>query len=339
MNDHQPTLHFFNAQDARPGMLEAERIAVLGYGHLGRPFALNLRDSGLRVEIGNIEDEFAVQARQDGFTVLPIAQAAAGADVVLVLLPDEVIPEIFSTEIVPNLRPQSAVLFASGYCLGYQLIEPPDGVDVLMLAPRMAGENARQRFLNGQGFFAYISVEQECSGKAWNRLIGLSNAAGVLRAGALELSALKEADLDLFIEQTVGAVLGVSIMTAFAVGEEAGFPPEVMAMEMYMDEEMEAVFKAFRTDGFFKASLAHGPSAMYGGFIRTMQFMQTGLGEKFRQILNEIHNGEFARQFQAERQAGYPSLAMAMAMTTDDNPTTQAEMRMRKLISGIKQPE
>jgi ketol-acid reductoisomerase len=323
---------FFSAKDAAPGALQDERIAVLGYGHLGRPVALNLRDSGVgSLVVGNIADEYAEQARAEGFRVLTLAEAVASADVVLVLLPDEVIPEVFVSEVAPHLAVGAAIVFASGYTLAYGLIEPPAGVDVLLLAPRMAGENARQRYLEGQGFFAYVAVEADASGKGWTRLLGLADAVGVLQAGALELDARREADIDLFIEQTMGAVLGASIMLAFTIGEEAGIPPEALVMEMYMSGEMEMVFRAFREEGFFQASSVHGPTALYGGFIRTMQWMMSDLGPTFRQVLDEIQQGQFARQFQAEREAGYPTLAQAEAMSMDDSPIARA---MRTMMPG-----
>jgi ketol-acid reductoisomerase len=118
----------------------------------------------------------------------------------------------------------------------------------------------------------------------------------------------------------MGAVLGASIMGAFAIGQEAGIPPEALVMEMYMSGEMEMVFRAFRQEGFFRASSVHGPTALYGGFQRTMSFVMSDLGDRFRQTLAEIQSGQFARQFQAEREAGYPTLNMAQAMSTDDTP-------------------
>jgi ketol-acid reductoisomerase len=335
IHDNSP-LRFFTAADADAQALDGERVAVLGYGFLGHAFALNLRDSGVDVVVGNVADGYADQARTEGFTVQPIAEAAAGCDVALILLPDEVIPEVFAADVAPNLAPGSAVVFASGYNLAYGLIEPPAGIDVLMLAPRMAGENARQRYLDRQGFFAYVAVEQESSGTAWARLLGIAHAVGVLYAGALELDARHEADLDLFIEQTLGAVVGMSIMSAFNLGVEAGIPPEAMVMEMYMSEEMEMVFRSFREKGFFRASDTHGPTALYGGFVRTMQLMMSDLAGKFRETLEEIQSGQFARQFQAEREAGYPALSQAQSMTAEESPVTQpivqAEARLRAMM-------
>jgi len=340
MNSDGSSVRFFSTRDAPPDPLRGERIAVLGFGHLGRPLAMNRRNSGVSsLVVGNIADEYAEQAAAEGFSVLSIGEATAASDVVLMLLPDEVLPEVFAADIVPNLSLGSAIAFASGYNLAYGLIEPPPGVDLLLLAPRMGGENARQRFLNGQGFFAYLAVEQDASGKAWARLLGLADLAGILRAGALELDARREADIDLFVEQSIGAALGVSIMLAFSIGVEAGIPPEAMVVEMYMSEEMESVHRAFREEGFFRSSGAHGPTAMYGGYLRTMELLQSELSSKFHETLNQIRSGAFARQFQAERKSGYPTLSIAQAFSMDDHPQTQAEERVRALLGHARHDE
>lgn len=333
MSDKTNSLRCFTQKDVVDGALRNERIAVLGYGHLGRPFALNLRDSGVQLlSIGNIDDEYASQAREEGFKVLPLGEATANADIILVLLPDEIIPEVFINEIAPNLKKKSAIVFASGYNLGYGLIQPPEEIDVLLLAPRMAGENARQRFINGQGFYAFVSVEQDASGRGWTRLLELADGAGILKAGALELSARLEADLDLLVEQTAGAVIGMGILSAFSMGVDAGIPAEAMVLEMYMSEEMEMVFRSFREYGFFAASRVHGPTALYGGYLRTMRLLQSELSEIFEETFDEIRSGEFARKFQEERKNGYPSLALAEAMSMDDSPQSEAEKRLRQLL-------
>ncbi|MGD8397903.1 MAG: ketol-acid reductoisomerase, partial [Anaerolineae bacterium] len=314
-----------------------EHIVVLGYGNLGRALAANLRDAGVDdLLVGNIADSYAREAEADGYRVLPIAKAAAAASIALVLLPDEIIPEVFETDVAPNLPRGAAVLFASGYTLAYGLISPPAGLDVLLLAPRMGGENIRERFLGGEGFFAYVSVEQDASGRAWQRLLGVADAVGVLKAGAMQLDARREADLDLFIEQTIGAVIGVGVMASFTLGVGAGIPPEAMVLEMYMSGEMETVFQAFRERGFFRASDFHGPTAMYGGFLRTMEFMTSELPTRFRAILEDIQSGGFAAGFQAEREAGYPNLSQAQAMAAEEGPVAgpivEAEARVRQML-------
>lgn len=345
MTQDSASLRFFTKQNTQPGSLDAERLAVVGYGNLGGALALNLRDSlaqsksghdAAQVVVGNLPDEFAETARSDGFEVLSIGEAVAAADIVLVLLPDEVIPEAFAAEIAPRLAPGAAIVFASGYCLAYDLIEPPSGVDVLLLAPRMGGELARGRYLDQRGFFAYVSVEQDASGRAWERLLAICDAVGVLQAGAMELDAHREATLDLFIEQTMGAIIGVAIMNAFTLGVEAGIPPEAMVLEMYMSGEMETVFAAFRERGFYRAADTHGPTALYGGFVRTMELMEADLYGKFEATLEDIQSGGFARQFQAEREAGYPMLSQAQTMSSEESPITrpvvEAEGHVRRVL-------
>jgi ketol-acid reductoisomerase len=322
--------------DIDTGGLAGEAVAVLGYGNLGRAAALNLRDSGVKVRIGNRDDTYAHRARSDGFEVVPLSTAAAD-DIVFILLPDEVIPDVFVTDIAPALRPGRAIAFASGYCLTYQLISPPDTVDVLLVAPRMAGFGARDRYQAGEGFWACIGVEADRSGRARPRMLGLAGALGALRAGAIETSAATEVTLDLFVEQTIGPLLGAAIMTAFEIGRGAGIPAEALVMEMYMSGEMEAVFEGFRTAGFFRASEDHGPTALFGGITRTLELDREPLAARFQQILDDISSGAFARRFQQEAHDGYPMLRVARDLMNGASPTTDAEMSLRR-AAGLRAP-
>jgi ketol-acid reductoisomerase len=322
--------------DVDTGILAGEAVAVLGYGNLGRTAALNLRDSGVKVRIGNRDDEYATQARAEGFEVVALATAAAD-DVVFVLLPDEVIPDVFARDVAPVLRPGSAVAFGSGYSLAFGLVRPPDTVDVLLVAPRMAGVAARTRYLTGRGFWACIGVEADRSGRARARMLGLAGAVGALRAGAIEMSAAREAALDLFVEQTIGPLLGAALMTAFEVGREAGIPPEALVMEMYMSGEMESVFEGFRNSGFFRSAEDHGPTAMFGGIVRTLELDREALATRFRAVLEEITSGAFARRFQEEAQSGYPMLGVARELMNGNSPMTEAEGRLRQ-AAGLPDP-
>jgi ketol-acid reductoisomerase len=336
--DAQRPVRVYRAADAPERSLAGESVTVIGYGNLGRSAALNLRDSGVKVQIGNREDEYAARARAEGFEVAPITMAAAAADIVFVLLPDEVIPEIFPREIAPALRPGSAIAFGSGYSLAFGLIRPPDTVDVLLVAPRMAGSSARSRYLAGQGFWACVGVEADRSERAQQRMLGLADALGVLRAGAVEMSAAVEASLDLFVEQTVGSLLGMAVMIAFDVGREAGIPAEALVMEMYMSGEMEVVFKSFRESGFFRSSEEHGPTAVFGGLTRTLEMDREAMAKSFRTILEDIRSGAFARRFQDEARQGYPVLDVARAMIHGPSPITDAEERLRSLAGAPAPP-
>jgi ketol-acid reductoisomerase len=324
----QDAITVYSAADVPPDALAGEAVAVLGYGNLGRTVALNLRDSGVKLVIGNREDEYAVLARDEGFEVVSIAEASA-ADVVFVLLPDEVIPDAFREHVAPALRPGSAVAFGSGYSLAFGLACPPDTVDVLLVAPRMAGVAARARYVAGQGFWACVSVEADRTGGAQRRMLGLASALGVLRVGAVAMRAADEAALDLFIEQSVGPLLGAAIMAAFEVGREAGLPPEALVMEMYMSGEMESVFRSFRETGFFRASAEHGPTAVFGGLVRTLELDREAMAARFRQVLDDIRSGAFARRFQEEARNGYPVLEIASSMMHGPSPLSEAEDRLR----------
>jgi len=334
-NTGETQIKVYRAEDAPQRGLTGEAVAVLGYGNLGRTAALNLRDSGATVRVGNREDEYAGRARDEGFEVVPL-RVAASDDIVFLLLPDEVIPTVFAGEVAPALRPGSAIAFASGYSLAYGLISPPDTVDVLLVAPRMAGVQARDRYLAGEGFWACVGVEADRSGRAQQRMLALAEALGVLRVGAIEMSARVEAALDLFVEQSVGAILGMAIMMAFEVGREAGIPDEALVMAMYMSGEMEVVFRSFRETGFFRSSEDHGPTAVFGGITRTLEMDREAMMTAFRKILEDIRSGGFARRFQDEARSGYPMLEVAKSIMHGPSPIADAEERIRRLVESPK---
>lgn len=335
-NDGDAHIKVYGAADAPAGGLDHETVAILGYGHMGRTAALNLRDSGANIRVGNRDDEYAARAQADGFEVVPLATAATD-DIVFVLLPEEAIPSVFAADIAPRLKNGSAVAFASGYSLAFELIQPPEIVDVLLVAPRMAGESARTRFVEGEGFWACVGVEADRGGRAHQRMLALAAGLGALRAGAIEMSAKLEATLDLFVEQSVGALLGQAIMIAFDVAREAGVPAEALVVEMYMSGEMETVFESFRKTGFYRASEAHGSTAIFGGITRTLEMDHAAMAASSRNILDEIQSGGFARRFQDEQRNGYPMLAVARDIIRRECAITAAEDRVRRLLS--RRPE
>jgi len=324
---------FYRLEDADPHALDDQRIAVVGYGNLGASLAANLRHAGLDVSVGNVDDDYRRAAQDAGYPTTGIAEAVAGGDVVLALLPDEVIPEAYAGDVGPNLRPGSAVTFASGYCLAYGLVEPPPGVDVLLFAPRMLGREVRRAAAGGEGFFSYVSVERDGTGKAQHRLLALAAAAGSLQRGAMELCARDEALLDLLVEQTVGPYLGTAIQLAFAAGTAAGLPPEAMVLELYQSGEMSRTFNAFAEHGFYRSVNAHGATATFGGFVRTLELDREAMARHFAAVVDDIAAGRFAERFQAEAAAGYPALSAVAAMTTGQDPMSQAEARVRAALS------
>ena len=325
---------FHTRDDADPAALDGATVAVLGYGNLGRSMALNLRDSGLAVVVGNRGDEYRRTAAGDGMDVTDIATAVARADVVYVLLADEVIPDVYPSAIAPNLRRRSAVCFGSGYVLAFGLVTPAADVDVLLLAPRMLGEEVRTRFLDGRGFFSYVSVEQDASGTAEARLLALALACGTLARGAMRLSAIQEARLDLLIEQTVGPYLGTAIQLAFDTGVAHGLPPEALVLEMYMSGEMSRTFQTFAEVGFYRSATLHGLVAEYGGFLGALALDRKEMARIFAEQARRIVGGDFAARLQAEKDAGYPTRATIEAILKGDDPLSQAEVRVREALGG-----
>lgn len=323
---------FYRDADADETALDGQSICVVGFGNLGASMARNLRDAGLAVTIGNIDDQYRANASADGFVVGDIDEMVASADVTYVLVADEVIGEVWRSSIAPGLRPGTAVCFASGYCLAYGLIEVPDDIDVLMLAPRMLGEEVRHSKLDGSGFVSYVSVEQEASGQAEARLLALAAASGSLQRGALRLTATQEATLDLMVEQTLGPYLGTAIQLVFELGTAAGLPPEALTLELYQSGEMSRTFQIFADVGFYKSVTWHGVVAQYGGFLRTLDIDTDAIRKHFEETIADITSGGFASKLQAEHDEGYPTMKAIEPITRGDDPMSQAEGRVRRSL-------
>jgi ketol-acid reductoisomerase len=328
-----PVATFYREADADPNALQGAAVCVVGYGNLGASMAQNLRDAGLSVAVGNIYDGYLQAARADGFEAGSIGAAVSDADIVYVLIADETMPACYRDEIAPNLRPGAAIVFASGYCLAFGLVKPRSDVDVLLLAPRMLGTEVRGAMQRGEGFVSYVSVEQDATGKARERLLALALAAGSLQRGALELSAANEAMLDLLIEQTVGPYLGTAMQLAFELGTEAGLPPEAMVLEMYMSGEMSRTFQTFADAGFYKSVNWHGAVAQFGGFVRTLELDGNAMRSHFEAVLDDIRNGGFARKLQDEEAGGYATLSSIASITEGNDPMSKAEDRVRTALA------
>ncbi|TKJ21266.1 MAG: hypothetical protein CEE43_10055 [Promethearchaeota archaeon Loki_b32] len=228
----------FHEEDGDLSFLKNKIISIIGYGNQGRAQALNLKDSGLSVIVGNIEDKYKKIALNDNFSVYPINEATEKSDIVFLLIPDEIMNEIFEKEIRPNLKSKSTLVFASGYNIGFNLLEPPKNVDVLLIAPRMIGVGVRENFLKNEGFFSFIAIEQDASGQAQDILLALSKGIGTLKKGAIKLTFKQEAELDLFNEQGFGPAFGRVLLSSIYTLIDAGYPPEAVLIEMYMSNEM-----------------------------------------------------------------------------------------------------
>ena len=214
----------------RDGHIEAIQdkvIAIIGYGNQGRSQALNMRDSGVKhIIVGSIHDSSWNTANEDGFETYSIADAAKKADVVFLLLPDEVAPEIYERDIAPNLHPGAALNFASGYNITYGFIKPAADLDVIMVAPRMIGKGVRETYENGTGFPTFVVINQDATGHAQEIAVGLAKALGSTKAGAIEVTFNDETYLDLMSEQAIWPLIMNVLVTAHGHdGKDGGHGP------------------------------------------------------------------------------------------------------------------
>ena len=338
MTNPPPAIRAFGESDGDLRQLAGRRLAIIGYGNQGRAQALNLRDSGVPdILVATLRDDSWAQAERDGFAVRPVAEAAQAADILFLLIPDEELPAAFPAEIAPHLRQHDTIVLASGYNLAFGELALPSNVDVLLLAPRMIGRQLRELYEQGEGFYSYLSVEQDASGRAWPTLLALAKGIGTLRLGALELSAKDEAVLDLFHEQGFGSLLGATVMLMLEVGVEAGLPPEAMVLDLYLSGEMAQTFQAMADLGFVEQARLHSPTSQYGGMMRTIGLDREPIRRHLLQVIEEIRGGDFARQWSAERDANYENFERLRALGREHNPFSPIEERLRAALREARE--
>ncbi len=312
-------------QDATLQPLAGKTVAVLGYGNQGQAQALNLRDSGVRVIVGNREDKYRERAIADGFEPLSIRAAADAGDILLILTTDESQPVIWPDQIGPGVRAGKTLVWSSGYNVGYGLIVPPPDVDVIMVAPRMTGPHVRALFLQGSGALAQFAVHQDVSGGARATTLALCKGIGLTRNGVFESSFREEAELDLFAEQVVWAGLTAWFLECFEMGVESGFSPELMVMELYASGEAAEILGAMAHNGFFKQMTNHSTTSQYGTLSRGPSLINEAMKARAREILrNDVKSGAFVQEWSAEQATGGPRL-QELTQRALEHPMSLAE--------------
>ena len=295
--------------DADLGALDGQRVAVVGYGNQGRSWALNLRDSGVDVVVCVRADETRDAAATDGFDTSDVADASR-ADVICLLVPDDVIPEL---PIEP--RPDSLVVVASGYTLAFDRLTPPG--DAGMVAPRMLGPEVRRCYEEGVGFITAIGVHRDATGTALARTLAIAKAIGGLRQGGIVLTPMQEAVLDLGVEQALSPALRKVSESFVGVMLEHGIPLEAIVTELVLSGEVERTYRLVRLEGGAAQMLYHSPTSQYGQLTRAGRYDHLDVAATMRQLVDDIASGRFADEWDAERDAGYPVLeelrAKAMA--------------------------
>ena len=292
----------YHDEDGDLSVLSDKTIAVIGYGNQGRAQALNLRDSGLNVIIGNREDDYKRRAQKDGFDVFDISESIKKAEFFFLLIPDEILNEVLETKIKPHLKDLDTLVFASGYNIAFDLIDIPNNIDVLLLAPRMIGIGVRECYLNKKGFFTFIGVHQNYSGNAQQNLLAISKGMGALIKGGIETTFKQEAVLDLFNEQGFGPAFGQVLLKSMKILIDAGYPPEAVLVEMFMSGEMSYTYEKMVEYGLVKQTNFHSQTSQYGSMSRGIKFMKMSkeVEKQQKEILENIESGAFAKEWESK---------------------------------------
>jgi ketol-acid reductoisomerase len=295
-----PMTKIYYESDAALLVLDGQRVAVVGYGNQGRSWALNLRDSGLSVEVFTQADASRDQAEADGFPAREI-EAASECDVICTLIPDDVIPEL---PITP--KPDALWVLASGYAAAFDRIDP--SCDVGMVAPRMLGPEVRACYVEGVGFITALGIQKDNTGTALARTLAIGRAVGGLRQGAIEMTPRQEAVLDLAMEQLFAPAMARVSTSFVALMAEAGIPLEATMTELMLSGEIERNYRLLRLEGYAGQMRYHSPTSQYGQMSRADRYEGIDVAGVMREVLSEIESGKFADEWEAERDAGYPNL-------------------------------
>ncbi len=286
--------------DADPKSIEGQSVAIVGYGNQGRSWALNLRDSGIEVQVCVRADASREQASADGFTTGELADASR-ADIVCLLVPDDAIPKL------PLERSeQGLTIIASGYSVGFDRFRPAG--DIAMIAPRMLGPEVRLCYEEGVGFITALGVETDATGTALARTLAIAGAIGGLKQGAIEMSAKQEAVLDLAVEQVLSPALTHVSQSFVGAMMNEGIPLEAIITELVMSGEVERSYRILREIGFARQMGFHSPTSQYGQLSRRGRFDHLDFASKMAEITADISSGRFADEWDAESEAGYETL-------------------------------
>jgi ketol-acid reductoisomerase len=323
--------------DADPQRLAGKTVAVLGYGSQGHAHALNLRDSGVSVVVGLHEGSRSRRAAQEqGLRVLGVREAASAADVIMVLVPDHVQPDLFGAAIGPVLRPGQTLMFAHGFAIHFGQVQPPDFVDVSMIAPKGPGHLLRSVYLEGGGVPALIAVHQDTSGEATDNALAYAHALGALRAGVLATTFKEETETDLFGEQAVlcGGVSALA-QAGFETLVEAGYQPESAYFECL--HELKLIVDLMYQGGLSYMRYSISDTAEYGDYSAGKRVIGPESRRAMKELLAAVQDGSFAKQWILENKAGRPSFN-AMRRQQAETQIEEVGRNLRAMMSWLKQP-
>lgn len=290
--------------DASLDLIRGRKVAIIGYGSQGHAHALNLRDSGVEVQVGlRPGSRGAVRAERDGFKVSSPRDAAEWADVVMVLVPDQHQSRLYRDEIAAGLRPGKTLMFAHGFNIRYGTIQPPPGIDVSMVAPKSPGHRVRETYLSGEGTPALVAVAQDSSGKALAQALSYARAMGCTRAGVLETTFAEETETDLFGEQAVlcGGVSAL-VKAGFETLVEAGYQPEIAYFECL--HELKLIVDLMYRGGLNYMRHSISDTAEYGDYTAGPYLIDDSVRDRMKTLLQNVQNGDFAERWIRECETG-----------------------------------
>jgi ketol-acid reductoisomerase len=325
----------FYDDDADLSVIQGKNVAVLGYGSQGHAHALSLRDSGIDVRVGLLEGSTSrAKAEAEGLRVLTPAEAVEESDVIVILAPDHVQRTLYAESVEPNITPGDTLVFGHGFNIRFGYITPPEGVDVIMIAPKGPGHLVRREYVDGRGVPVLVAVEKDASGKAWDVALSYAKAIGGLRAGGIRTTFTEETETDLFGEQAV-LCGGASqlVMYGFEVLTEAGYQPEVAYFECL--HELKLIVDLMYEGGIAKQRWSVSDTAEYGDYVSGPLVIDEHVKANMKSILGKIQDGSFAQRFIDDQDAGAPEFK-ALRARGEAHPIEQTGRELRKLMAWVK---
>ena len=326
----------FYDSDCDLSLIAKKTIAIIGFGSQGHAHAQNLKESGCKVIVGLRKDSIrAKDAKKAGLEVLEVAAAAKKADIVMMLVPDELAADIYAREIAPNLTAGNVLAFAHGFNIHYSLIAPAKDIDVIMIAPKGPGHTVRSQFVEGKGVPSLIAVWQNASGKARDYALAYASGIGAGRAGILETTFRDETETDLFGEQAVLCGGVTELMKAgFETLVEAGYEPEMAYFECI--HEMKLIVDLIYAGGFAAMRDSISNTAEYGDYRTGRKIITEHTRKVMRQVLREIQDGTFASEFASEFSAGRKAKFLATRRLESEHLLEKTGAGLRKMMSWIR---
>lgn len=315
--------------------LEGKTVAIIGYGSQGHAHAQNLRDNGNQVIIGIREGKSAEAARNDGFEVYPVAEAAKKADVVMILAPDEIQGDLYEKEIAPNLEAGNALAFAHGFNIHFDVIQPPADVDVFLVAPKGPGHLVRRTFVEGFAVPALFAVYQDATGKATAVAMSYAKGIGATRVGVLETTFKEETETDLFGEQAVlcGGTTHL-VQAGFETLVEAGYQPEIAYFEVL--HELKLIVDLMYEGGMAKMRHSISNTAEYGDYVSGPRVVTSETKARMKDVLTDIQEGKFAKGFIDDNKNDFANFK-ALRKEQEGHQIEKVGAELRKMMPFVKE--